>query len=127
MGGLNLEVFKVYLYCVPAAKCYMLRLALLKMMTSCEQDTDMTCSQFGTYVMFPIGIMFYFGTNLDNRFAVPGFWPKPEECNKIPKDRDEIKAEYERIVARQKLRQAKKLEEERKRAAQQPENDQPDS
>ncbi|CAJ0553956.1 Ff.00g124680.m01.CDS01 [Fusarium sp. VM40] len=78
--------------------------------------------KFGTYVMFPIGIMFYFGTNLDNRFAVPGFWPKPEECNKIPKDRDEIKAEYERIVARQKLRQAKKLEEERRRAAQQPDN-----
>lgn len=101
--------------------------ALLKTMTSCEQDTDMACPQFGTYIMFPIGIMFYFGTNLDNRFAVPGFWPKPEECNKIPKDRDEIKAEYDRIVARQKLRQAKKLEEERKRAAQQPENDQPDS
>lgn len=79
-------------------------------------------TQFGTYVMFPIGIMFYFGTNLDNRFAVPGFWPKPEECNKIPKDRDEIKAEYERIVARQKLRQAKKLEEERRRAAQQSDN-----
>ncbi|KAF4974642.1 hypothetical protein FZEAL_8477 [Fusarium zealandicum] len=77
--------------------------------------------KFGTYVMFPIGIMFYFGTNLDNRFAVSGFWPKPEECNKIPKDRDEIKAEYERIVARQKLRQAKKLEEQRQRAASQQE------
>lgn len=69
------------------------------------------------YVMFPIGIMYYFGTNLDNRFAVPGFWPKPEECNKVPRDREEVVAEYERIVARQKLRQAKKLEEERQRAA----------
>ncbi|KAH6896967.1 hypothetical protein B0T10DRAFT_556816 [Thelonectria olida] len=69
--------------------------------------------KFGTYVMFPIGIMFYFGTNLDNRFAVKGFWPRPEECNKLPHDRDEIKAEYERIVARQKLRMARKIEEER--------------
>jgi len=94
---------------------------------SCGHDTNSYDTQFGTYVMFPIGIMFYFGTNLDNRFAVPGFWPKPEECNKIPKDRDEIKAEYERIVARQKLRQARKLEEERRRAAQTPSNEGNDS
>lgn len=72
------------------------------------------------YVMFPIGIMYYFGTNLDDRFAVEGFWPRPEECNKIPRDRDEIRAEYDRIVARQKLRQAKAFEEERRRAASQP-------
>lgn len=55
------------------------------------------------YVMFPIGIMYYFGTNLDQRFAVEGFWPKPEETNKVPHTREEIKAEYERIVARQKM------------------------
>jgi protein PET100 len=76
--------------------------------------------KFGMYVMFPIGIMYYFGTNLDDRFSVPGFWPKPEECNKIPHDREEIKAEYDRIVARQKLRQAKKWEEEKAQAASQP-------
>lgn len=64
--------------------------------------------------------MYYFGTNLDDRFAVQGFWPKPEECNKLPKDREEIKAEYERIVARQKLRQARAFEEERRRAEAQP-------
>lgn len=63
-------------------------------------------------------MMYYFGTNLDNRFSVEGFWPKPEECNQLPRDREEVKAEYERIVARQKLRQARKLEEERLRAAQ---------
>ncbi|KOS19224.1 Protein PET100 [Escovopsis weberi] len=62
--------------------------------------------KFGTYVLFPIGIMYYFGTNLDNRFTVGGFWPKPEECNHVPKDRDEVVAEYHRIVERQKLRQA---------------------
>jgi protein PET100, fungi type len=70
--------------------------------------------QFGMYVMFPIGTMYYFGTNLDNRFSVPGFWPKPEECNTVPHDREELLAEYERIVAKQKLRQAKRLEEEKK-------------
>jgi protein PET100 len=73
--------------------------------------------------MFPIGIMYYFGTNLDNRFSVPNFWPKPEECNKIPHDREEIRAEYERIVARQKLKQARKLEEQKRQAASQNEND----
>jgi protein PET100 len=73
-------------------------------------------TQFGMYVMFPIGIMYYFGTNLDNRFSVNNFWPKPEECNKLPRDRDEVKAEYERIVARQRFRQAQLQEEQRQRA-----------
>ncbi|KAG6040880.1 hypothetical protein E4U41_006792 [Claviceps citrina] len=71
--------------------------------------------KFGMYVMFPIGIMYYFGTNLDNRFSVHDFWPKPEECNKVPRDREEVKAEYERIVARQRFRQAQLREEQRRR------------
>ncbi|KAG6036994.1 hypothetical protein E4U19_006537 [Claviceps sp. Clav32 group G5] len=71
--------------------------------------------KFGMYVMFPIGIMYYFGTNLDNRFSVPDFWPKPEECNRVPQDRDELMVEYERIVARQKLRQAQLREDQRLR------------
>lgn len=49
------------------------------------------------YLMFPIGIMYYFGTNLDSRFSVREFWPKPEQANKIPVDRDEIQAELERL------------------------------
>lgn len=68
--------------------------------------------------MFPIGTMYYFGTNLDNRFAVNNFWPRPEECNKVPRDREEVVLEYERIIARQKLRQAKKLEEQKLAEAQ---------
>ncbi|KAM3469024.1 hypothetical protein MY5147_007382 [Beauveria neobassiana] len=68
--------------------------------------------EFGIYVMFPIGIMYYFGTNLDNRFSVPDFWPRPEECNKLPRDRDELKIEYERMLARQRFKQAR-FEEER--------------
>jgi protein PET100 len=52
------------------------------------------------YVMFPIGIMYYFGTNLDSRFSVPDFWPKAENANKVPLDRDEIHAELERLRAK---------------------------
>lgn len=50
--------------------------------------------------MFPIGAMYYFGTNLDDRFTVEGFWPKKEETNQIPTERDEIRAELERLRAR---------------------------
>jgi protein PET100, fungi type len=39
----------------------------------------------------------YFGTNLDRRFAVPDFWPKPEETHRIPFEREEIVAEMERL------------------------------
>ncbi|OCT54943.1 putative cytochrome c oxidase assembly factor protein [Cladophialophora carrionii] len=40
--------------------------------------------------------MYYFGTNLENRFSVPGFWPTQEQSHKIPYERDEIRAEIER-------------------------------
>ncbi|KAK5990284.1 hypothetical protein PT974_08551 [Cladobotryum mycophilum] len=93
MGGLNLEVFKVSSPFAASA-------------AALSGTNENLRSQFGTYVMFPIGIMFYFGTNLDNRFSVNGFWPRPEECNQLPRDREEVVAEYNRIVARQKLRQA---------------------
>ena len=52
------------------------------------------------YVMFPIGIMYYFGTNLDSRFAVNDFWPKPEHSNKVPTEREEIREELERLRTR---------------------------
>ncbi|KAJ2906775.1 hypothetical protein MKZ38_010766 [Zalerion maritima] len=55
--------------------------------------------KFGIYVMFPIGIMYYFGTNLDNRFAVSGFWPTAEQGQKIPTEKEEIRAEMERLRA----------------------------
>lgn len=58
--------------------------------------------QFGMYLMFPIGIMFYFGTNLDARFSVPGFWPKAEHSHKIPFDREDMKAEYARLIRRER-------------------------
>ncbi|CRK30396.1 hypothetical protein BN1708_000926 [Verticillium longisporum] len=58
--------------------------------------------KFGMYLMFPIGIMYYFGTNLDERFAVAGYWPKAENSHKIPFERDEIKEEYKRLMQRQR-------------------------
>lgn len=54
--------------------------------------------------MFPIGWMYYFGTNLENRFSVDGFWPTAEQSHKIPYEREEIKAEVERIQRNMKLR-----------------------
>lgn len=69
--------------------------------------------QFGVYVMFPIVAMFYFGTNLDDRFTVRGFWPKKEESNQVPHEREEIRAELERLRARRLYLREQRLERER--------------
>lgn len=69
------------------------------------------------YVMFPIGIMYYFGTNLDSRFAVPDFWPKPENANRLPLERDEIHAELERLRARRLYLRDQRLAAEARAAA----------
>ncbi len=61
------------------------------------------------YVMFPIGIMYYFGTNLDSRFSVDGFWPTAEHSNKIPFEREEIHAELERMKARRLFNRDRRL------------------
>ena len=58
--------------------------------------------------MFPIGWMYYFGTNLEARFQVPDFWPKPEETHRIPFEKDE------QLALIKKLRDAR-LEHRRKR------------
>ena len=63
--------------------------------------------------MFPIGFMYYFGTNLDSRFSVPDFWPKPEMTHKIPHDRDEIEAELKRLRTRRIERRDARLARER--------------
>lgn len=68
------------------------------------------------YVMFPIGIMYYFGTNLDSRFTVPDFWPKPENANRVPFERDEISAELERLRARRLYNRERRLAGEAKEA-----------
>lgn len=62
------------------------------------------------YIIFPIGWMYYFGTNLDDRFSVPGFWPSTEQSHKIPLEREEIDAELSRMrtvdAVRRQRRQA---------------------
>ncbi|KAF2861167.1 hypothetical protein K470DRAFT_270027 [Piedraia hortae CBS 480.64] len=68
--------------------------------------------KFGLYIMFPIGIMYYFGTNLESRFSIPNFWPKPEQTNKIPFEKDEIEEELARLRERRLRRRAKRLESE---------------
>lgn len=59
--------------------------------------------------MFPIGIMYYFGTNLDQRFSVPDFWPPPEQTHKIPFDKDEIQQELARLQRRRLENREKRL------------------
>ena len=61
--------------------------------------------------MFPIAIMYYYGTNLDKRFAVPDFWPKPQ-TNRIPFDKEEIHSELERLRQRRMYLRSKRLEQE---------------
>lgn len=65
------------------------------------------------YILLPVVSMYYFGTNLDKRFSVPGFWPKPEETHKIPFEKDEIQAELERLRERRLERRNRRLEQER--------------
>jgi protein PET100 len=65
------------------------------------------------YIMFPIAIMYYYGTNLDNRFSVPDFWPKPEQTNRIPFEREEIRSELERLRERRLFLRDRRLGQER--------------
>ncbi len=57
--------------------------------------------------------MYYFGTNLENRFSVPDFWPKAEQTHKIPFEKDEIHGELERLRQKRLARRARRLEAER--------------
>jgi len=63
--------------------------------------------------MFPIAIMYYYGKNLDNRFSVPDFWPKPEQTNRIPFEKEEIHSELERLRQRRLFLREKRLEKDR--------------
>lgn len=65
------------------------------------------------YVLFPIGWMYYFGTNLDERFSVPGFWPTAEQSHKIPLEKEEIDKELARMRMVDSLRRERRLERER--------------
>lgn len=60
--------------------------------------------------MFPIGWMYYFGTNLDERFSVPDFWPKENETHHIPFEKDEIQTELARLRARRLAARQRRFE-----------------
>ena len=64
--------------------------------------------------MFPIAWMYYFGTNLENRFNVPEFWPRPEQTYRIPFEKREIQGELERLKAKRLERRARRLEDEQR-------------
>ncbi|KAJ5375533.1 hypothetical protein N7517_007539 [Penicillium concentricum] len=61
------------------------------------QGGNLEVLKFGMYVLFPIGWMYYFGTNLDDRFATKNFWPTAEQSHKIPLDKAEIDQELARM------------------------------
>ena len=61
--------------------------------------------------------MYYFGTNLEERFNIPDFWPAPETTHKIPFERDEIKAEVARLRAKRLEKRARRLQMEGKTEA----------
>lgn len=60
--------------------------------------------------------MYYFGTNLDSRFSVPGFWPPPEQSHKIPFEKDEMRAELETLKRMRLEKRARRLEMEAREA-----------
>ncbi|GKZ30823.1 hypothetical protein AbraIFM66950_010413 [Aspergillus brasiliensis] len=79
------------------------------------QGGNLEVFKFGMYIIFPIGWMYYFGTNLDDRFSVPGFWPTTEQSHKIPLEKEEIDRELSRMrtldaVRREKRQQREALE-----------------
>lgn len=76
--------------------------------------TNLEIFKFGMYIMFPIGWMYYFGTNLESRFSVPDFWPKPENTHRIPFERGELEEELERLKKMRLDRRARRLELEQK-------------
>ncbi|KAL6719656.1 hypothetical protein ACLMJK_001577 [Lecanora helva] len=81
--------------------------------THISGGSNLEIFKFGMYIMFPIGWMYYFGTNLENRFAVPDFWPEPGSTHKLPFEREELKEMSEQLKAQRLERRRKRLEQAR--------------
>ena len=60
--------------------------------------------------MFPIGIMYYFGVNLDEKFSTPDFWPKRDQTHTIPFEKEEIGEELERLKQRRLAARARRMQ-----------------
>lgn len=112
MGGPNLEVFKVSLLLPPFSIVPQIVTAFWNPLSSLEKSitADQYGFKFGMYVMFPIAWMYYFGTNLESRFSVPDFWPKPESSHRIPFERAEMQEELERLKNKRLEKRARRLE-----------------
>ncbi|CRG86247.1 hypothetical protein PISL3812_03250 [Talaromyces islandicus] len=67
--------------------------------------------KFGMYILFPIGWMYYFGTNLEERFTVRDFWPTAEQSHKIPESKEEIDRELNRMRRLDILKRERRLRE----------------
>ena len=78
-----------------------------------SSDPPAKAAKFGMYIMFPIGWMYYFGTNLESRFSVPDFWPAPETTHKIPFEREELDQMAEQLKAERLERRRRRLEQAR--------------
>ncbi|RHZ58711.1 uncharacterized protein CDV56_102324 [Aspergillus thermomutatus] len=76
------------------------------------QGGNLEVFKFGMYIIFPIGWMYYFGTNLDDRFSVPGFWPTAEQSHKIPLEKEEIDRELARMRTVDAVRRERRLQRE---------------
>ncbi|ETN40327.1 uncharacterized protein HMPREF1541_04603 [Cyphellophora europaea CBS 101466] len=83
------------------------------------RGSNLEVFKFGMYLAFPIGWMYYFGTNLDERFSVPDFWPTREHSHTLPYDHSELKSEVARL--QQKMRE--KAERQKRLRSQQMENE----
>jgi protein PET100, fungi type len=67
------------------------------------------------YILFPIGWMYYFGINLENRFSVDNFWPSQEQSHQIPYEIEEIRSEVVRIAKETRERASRRKLDELKR------------
>ena len=56
--------------------------------------------------------MYYFGTNLETRFAVPGFWPAEGTTHRLPYEKEELKELAEQLKAERLERRRRRLERE---------------
>lgn len=115
LGGTNLEVFKVRR---PSLLSYISHQrdpsgSLVPSHVLPPSYLPANKPQFGMYILFPISWMYYFGTNLDQRFSIPDFWPKPGETHRIPLEREEIGAELQRLKERRLRLRDQRLERER--------------
>ncbi|QSL66522.1 hypothetical protein MERGE_000902 [Pneumocystis wakefieldiae] len=61
--------------------------------------TNLEILKFGIYVIFPVGIMYYFGSPSFYRKYVKelNFWPPKEKTNCLPVNKNDIKNELHRL------------------------------